>query len=133
MSSKVIIRIGPESEHVDRENLLQRTVVTYDREMTVVFANVDIYYVIITEEESIRNLQALIENEESDDDFTEKVKSQVRNMLSQYAESNFEEFTERVEKAIKTAHGIGVQKATNRVVNAANRFKGNRGQKENHG
>lgn len=127
MSSKVIIRIGEESEHVDREHLKQRTICTYAENYSVVFANVDVYYVIVTEPEEVRRLSKFIEDRSlNDDEFTDQVKDIIRGMIVEYINENFEEFTTRVEKSIKTAHGVGVRKGTNRVVNAANRMKGDR-------
>lgn len=123
MSSKVIIRIGEPSEQVDNEHLNRVANYTYADDLSVVFANVDVYYLILTDRSIINTiLEHLDEAQRSDgtidSSVIEKCNEYVRGLVIDYANKNFSEFTARVEKCIRTAHGVGVKRATSRVMNS---------------
>lgn len=119
MTSKVIIRIGEESQQVEKENLTQVENFTYANDNSVLFANVDIYYVIITENELIQDLIHFLNEGKTDE-----ANSLVRNTIVYYVAQNYTDFSARVEKAIKTAHGVGVKKAARKVMNSLSSRKG---------
>jgi hypothetical protein len=116
MTSKVIIRIGEKSEKVDKENIFDRGVYRFSKDLSVVFIQSGIYYLIVTDEELINDLyDATAESEETDN--YDEANSIVKNMIKQYINDNFDDFNSRVEKAVKTAHGIGIKKMANKSRN----------------
>lgn len=109
MTSKVIIRIGEKSEHVDNENFFERSHYRFSKELSVVFVQYGIYFLIVTDQDKINKLyDATAESEESND--YSIADSICIEMIKDYMSNNFVDFNERVEKAIRTSHGIGIKK-----------------------
>lgn len=109
MTSKVIIRIGEKSEHVERENIFERGVYRFSKDLSVVFVQTGIYYLIVTNKELIDDLYDATAESEHTLDYNE-ADNIIEGVIKNYIMKNFEDFNKRVEKAVKTAHGIGVKK-----------------------
>lgn len=109
MTSKVIIRIGEKSDQIEKENIFERGNYRFCKELSVVFVQAGIYYLIITDEEMINSLYDATAESTENGDFSE-ADAIVEDMVKDYIANNFDDFNSRVEKAVKTAHGIGVKK-----------------------
>lgn len=114
MTSKVIIRIGEKSDQIEKENIFERGNYRFCKELSVVFVQAGIYYLIVTDEEMINRLyDATAESTETGD--YDEANAVVERMVKEYIANNFDDFNSRVEKAVKTAHGIGVKKMSART------------------
>jgi len=109
MTSKVIIRIGEKSDQIEKENIFERGNYRFCKNLSVVFVQAGIYYLIVTDEEMINNLYDATAESPENGDYSEADRI-VEDMIKDYIANNFDDFNSRVEKAVKTAHGIGVKK-----------------------
>lgn len=114
MTSKVIIRIGEKSDQIEKENIFERGNYRFCKELSVVFVQAGIYYLIVTDEEMINRLYDATAESVENGDYSE-ADDIVEEMIKEYIAENFNDFNSRVEKAVKTAHGIGVKKMSSKA------------------
>lgn len=110
MTSKVIIRVGDKTEKVEADDFFLRGCYRFAKDLSVAFVQHGIYYIIITEPDLIDRLYDATADAEASNNYTE-AHSIVKEVIVDYVTNRFDDFNLRIEKAIKTAHGIGVKKS----------------------
>lgn len=109
MTSKVIIRIGDKTEKVEADEFVVRDNYRFAKDLSVAFVQYGIYYIIITREDLIDRLYDSTSGAEISGYGDANLI--VKELVVEYVSNHFEDFNDRVEKAIKTAHGIGIKKS----------------------
>lgn len=113
MTSKVVIRVGDKSEKVNQDEIFVRGNYRFAKDLSVVFVQQGIYYIIITETGLINRLYDCTAESEVSGDYTE-ADELIKKVIVDYVSNSFDDFSYRIEKAIKTAHGIGIKKMESR-------------------